>query len=150
MNFEKGDNVVVYLTGNIQEDKAIKKFCKDKKLKIIKVFKPNMEESGNYWNTALFNMYFEIVELRKKYYIKNIITYDLENLFWNLCDQIAIAEMLFDSGAPVFTLKEGDIYYSEITKISLNIPEKNIKNLRKYWVKEDKKQNEEELKNEKK
>lgn len=148
MNIEKNNNVIIYLTDNKERDNAIKKFCKDKKLNIVKTFKPHMDESDQYWNTALFDMYFEMFELKKKYDIKNIITYDLENLFWCLSDQIAISLMLFDSGVEVFTLKEGNICDNEIMEIKLNIKDENIKNLKKYWIKEDK--IEEECKNEKK
>ncbi len=145
MNIEKNNNVVIYLTGNKAKDNAVKKFCKDKKLNIVKTFRPHMDESDQYWNTMLFNMYFEMFELKKKYDIKNIITYDLENLFWCMNDQIAISLMFFDSGVEVFTLKEGNIYDDEITEIKLHIKEENIKNLKKYWVKEKEKE-----KNEKK
>lgn len=145
MNIEKNNNVVIYLTGNKAKDNAVKKFCKDKKLNIVKTFRPHMDESDQYWNTMLFNMYFEMFELKKKYDIKNIITYDLENLFWCMNDQIAISLMFFDCGVEVFTLKEGNIYDDEITEIKLHIKEENIKNLKKYWVKEKEKE-----KNEKK
>lgn len=145
MNIEKNNNVVIYLTDNKEKDNAVKKFCKDKKLNIVKTFKPHMNESDQYWNTALFDMYFEIFELKKKYDVKNIITYDLENLFWCLSDQIAISLMFFDSEVKIFTLKEGCIYDDEIIEIKLHIKNENIKNLKKYWVKEKEKE-----KNEKK
>lgn len=141
---KKNNNVVIYLTDDKEKDSAVIKFCKDNKLNIVKTFKPHMDESERYWNTALFDMCFEMFELKKKYDIKNIITYDLENLFWCLYDQIAISLMLFDSGVEMFTLKEGNICDSKIMEIKLHIKDENIKNLKKYWIKEDKVEEEKE------
>lgn len=135
---KKNNNVVIYLTDNKEKDSAVIKFCKNNKLNIVKTFKPHMDESERFWNTALFDMYFEMFELKKKNDIKNIITYDLENLFWCLFDQIAISLMLFDSGVEMFTLKEGNICDSKIMEIKLHIKDENVKNLKKYWIKEDK------------
>ena len=139
MNIDKNTNVVIYLTGNKEMDNAIKKFCKDRKLNVVKEFSPNFEESDQYWNSAIFEMYFELSDINNNYEIKNIITYDLNNLFWCTYDQVAISLMFFDIGVDVFTLKEGNINREEVMNIYLNINEKDLQPLKKYWLKDKEK-----------
>ena len=127
-------NVVVYLTDDKKKDDAVIRYCHDKRFEIVKVYQPYEDESDHYWNTILFEMYFEMFKLSEKYKVKYIITYELENLFWCQADQVAISLMFFDSNTEIFTLKEGNINDPNVMKINLNLNKDEIQTLKKYWV----------------
>lgn len=130
-------NVIIYLTGIAEKDNAVRKYCKKQKVNVIDEIMPDSNQSYQHWNLGITDLYFATVDAAANYTNVEIITYDLENLFWCLNDQVAIVLFLFEAGANFFTIKEGLLTTGNVIDINLNIDKKSIKDLKKYWVEEN-------------
>ena len=69
--------------------------------------------------------------------VGQVIAYSLDDFFWCTQDQLAIILTIFNLGANTFTIKEGDLIDSNVTKFSITPKKSILKNLKKYWVEEN-------------
>lgn len=139
MKKDNVNNVIIYLTDDENKNKAIKKYCKVCKYNVLAIVKPCNDTIGDTWDSGIFNLFNKCLELSKKHFIKNIITYSLDDFDYGLDSQSAICRFLVEAGAFVETIKEGtfflDFNFNNSIESQLEKNEKEF--LKKFWLDED-------------